>query len=307
MRTRSRALTLVRYGLTEPYRQSQPLRTREFATWLRNRGLSYGADELSRLAAHGALLPIAVLVEDPLRSSRYPPAGQAARGRLYGDRGHMVRAAELRRKEPPLRLEADGMLWHPFQLWNVERLNRILSIPTHVTPTTALMPARDYARFIGRILEGNALHEHVAEFVGSEELVQFESVLSLLLAVEPLVPQATRGVITFRFTNIEPSWSDYNAWASTIDHDALMGTIGLSVDELKTWHNRLATSAVHLDPLARWRVLVRYAPRSERARLKREALLAEDLYYAAEVLRRYLEVFHGVDDLPEEDNITAGP
>jgi hypothetical protein len=169
------------------------------------------------------------------------------------------------------------------------------------------MPARDYARFIQRILQGDALHERVSEFVGSDELVEFEAVLSLVLAVEPLVLQPTRGLVTFRFTNIEPSWDDYNGWVSAIDHGALMDEVGLSLDVLKGWHNRLATAAVLVDPLERWRVLVRYAPRSERERLKGDALQAEDLYYAAEVLRRYLEDFQGVTDLQEEDNITAGP
>ena len=48
-------------------------------------------------------------------------------------------------------------------------------------------------------------------------------------------------------------------------------------------------------------------PRERRLTLKDAALRAEEGYYQAEVLRRYLEIYHGVTDLPDEDLVRLGP
>ena len=83
--------------------------------------------------------------------------------------------------------------------------------------------------------------------------------------------------------------------------------MGIDLDLVKRWHHALALGAELGDPLSAWREVVRYATREKRLTLKGRALQGEEGYYQAEVLRRYVEYYHGVTDLPDEDLVRLGP
>ena len=136
----------------------------------------------------------------------------------------------------------------------------------------------------------------------------FESfaILGMLLAAEPMVIEALTGRIKFDALSRE-SHEGLMAWRDGINHDRVLSENHSSVEMIRRWHTKLAVDAELGDPLSSWRELVAYVPRDKRLTLKGAALRAEDGYYHAAVLRRYLENYHAVTDLPDEDLVRLGP
>jgi hypothetical protein len=64
--------------------------------------------------------------------------------------------------------------------------------------------------------------------------------------------------------------------------------VGLDASTLVEWARRLLAFAESIDPLLNWRELIRYFRYGKRQRLKFEALLAQDYYEMAELLRLYI-------------------
>lgn len=74
---------------------------------------------------------------------------------------------------------------------------------------------------------------------------------------------------------------------ATVDAEGLLAELGISLDELKAMHDRLASYGMRADPLEHWHMLFRMAPAKQRARLRGAARRAQDAYDAAEMLRRF--------------------
>lgn len=151
-----------------------------------------------------------------------------------------------------------------------------------------------------------SIPQRLIDFCNSTDRRDFQKVLAILLSAEPLVILSLRSHLSLNHTLGQESVDQYFTWRANTDPEGGLSAVGVTVDLLKTWHAKLALAAHFNDPLERWRTLVRYAPREQRLRFQKNALLAEELYYAAEVLRRYLEHYHGADDLLEEDDVAYG-
>ena len=136
----------------------------------------------------------------------------------------------------------------------------------------------------------------------------FESyaVIGMLLTAEPLVVESLTGRIQTDALRNE-TFEGLFAWRQKVDHDCVLRTNQSGVEMIRRWHAKLAIEAELGDPMSRWRELIAYVPRDKRLELRGAALRAEDGYYQAEVLRRYLEKYHGVNDLPDEDLVRLGP
>ena len=306
MRTREQAIWLGRHSVVDPFRQTEVLATHRFVSFLKNRGINLQSDHLHHFARCGVLLPVAVRSQSPLRSRRYPPIATTSRWRLYGDRGGQVRVADLRRWPKDSRYDHE-LLWHPFQVWQVERVMEVLHQPVRINPITVLRGPPTYGRFASRSIRAHQPAARLRGLVEGPAWKEFETVLSVLVAVEPLVSLDITGRISLHSTPGEESLGRYDGWRSQFDPDALLGATRAGVELLRRWHEHLAGWADLKDPVAAWRVLVRYAPRDMRLRFRGDALLAEDGYYMAEVIRRYLAGHHGVEDLPDEDRVRSGP
>ncbi len=136
----------------------------------------------------------------------------------------------------------------------------------------------------------------------------FESfaVIGMLLAAEPLAIEALTGRISWDVLRGETDEGMF-AWRQGINHNSVLSKNRCGVEMIRHWHKVLAIDAELGDPLSDWRELIAYVPRQKRLTLKGAALRAEDGYYQAEVLRRYLSIYHGVTDLPDEDLVRLGP
>lgn len=119
MRDRELALFTAEQAVGAQFRQTAAMSTRDFARFLSDRGLSVSTHDLDRLAQSGLVDPVAVTSMSPLGSRSYPPLITGREGRTYGVRGRPFDAARLRRPNSARELAA---WWHPFQLWQVDRI-----------------------------------------------------------------------------------------------------------------------------------------------------------------------------------------
>lgn len=305
IRPRTRATWLANQSVVERFRQTTVMSTHEFAQWLRQRDVSLDEETLVLFAATGIFLPVGVAPSKAIRSGRHVRASATLRGILYGDTGRETQPADLRRRRASL--DPDALLWHPFQLWYANSLVRIMSAPTNIGPASVLTSPASYASFAKTVHKAFNPSAQLVEFAASTQADEFDRILAVTVAAEPLVIGALTGAIRFRMAPGEESWSEYGDWQDSLDHARVLGESGADIDLLRKWHEQLAISAELEDPVAAWRELIRYAPREKRLRFTGAALRAEETYYLAELIRRYLERFHGVTDLPDEDQVRLGP
>ena len=307
MRTADLASAIVRYALDQPFRQSWPIGTRDFSKYLRDRGLHLGTNVLTDLAIAGVLLPIAV--DDAAlavtQQDRYRPVLVGRDRTTFADVGRPVLPEDVQLRTT-VRDPIPDMLWHPFQLWYVSSVVRIIETPS-ISAIQWLYSRESFERLIAHRYDLVDPTADLARFAESDQAQEFYRVLAVLLAAEPLVAGATVGTIRISKFPREETFDDYYEWRDRFDPNALLRETGATVDLLRKWHRELADWAGLRDPVGSWREVLRYAPRDKRLQFRGDALLAEDGYYAAESLRRYLAAFHGVNDLPDEDQIGLGP
>ncbi len=77
----------------------------------------------------------------------------------------------------------------------------------------------------------------------------------------------------------------------------IVSQVGLDVPMLIQWVRRLLAFAESIDPLLSWRELIRYFSYGKRQRLKFEALLAQDYYETAEILKLFITDLDSGSDL----------
>jgi hypothetical protein len=280
--------------------------TKDFARWLKDRDLSMSRETLHHLWALGVLNPVVVLESaldaGHIDTNRFVPVDLGTEPASYLDLGVDVdlnckfeRTASL-----PAAL-ANSLLWHPYQLWLMTWLERILSLNISLdtfvaSPEGALRITRNHVERIP---------SHLVDFAQSDNHRRFIHLLALLISVEPLVHTAIDRTVSLRPRpgEFDLSLGNYYSWIDEQDGSQLLYAAGLSVEQAENWHHDLAVWADIEDPLAHFRILLRHADRRKRARMKGKALLAHNLYDAAEILRRYLERYHDRDLLEEDDAI----
>lgn len=299
------AAFIAREAITQPYRQVDVLNTREFDGWLSKRGMRLGTDSLVDLWKMGVLHPIAVL-EPALTSmdrSRFVRVDLGYDVPSYVDLGATPTDCLIRRpiRDFPPSAVLDSLLWHPFQLFEIHWLMRCLHF--NASPIAPLYGPDGFDRLASDL--GKQIEQHVREFASHKDHHEFLRVLAVLVAAEPLVHTDLDRRVRTHPTAGE-TFDEYFHWVDTYDHAIIEYRSGLTPERLEEWHNKLSTQGWLVDPLEDWRILVRHASLEKRARLKDTALAAEDLYYCAEVIRRYLERYCNCV-LLEEDDVRHGP
>ena len=301
------ATAIVRYALDQPFRQSRPIGSRAFSKHLRDRGLDVHEHVLHDLAVAGVLRPIAV--DDAAlagtQRERFHPVELVGGSTVFADSGRQVLPDDVQLRTA-ITDPVPDMLWHPFQLWHVSSVVRVIE-SLRVSPLQWLYSKESFERLFMRGYDLGDPRIRIAHFAESDRAQEFYRVLAVLLAVEPLVAGATVGEIRIAEFPQDESFDGYYSWRERFDPTALLRETGATLDLLRKWHRKLAVWAELADPVGSWRKVLRYSPREKRLQFRGPALLAEDGYYAAEILRRYLAAFHGIHDLPDEDQVRLGP
>lgn len=300
---------IARVAIAEPYRQIEVLTTRDFTRWLKERDIDLPWETLHHLWGQGVLHPVAVLepalAAGGFEEGRFVQLDLAERVPHFVDLGVDVTPTTsfTHRRKLPSSL-AESLLWHPFQLWSMAWLARTLSV--NISLSSALAGPEAYAKLAGEFV--TRVPERLVEFAGADRHHTFLRVLALLLAAEPLVHTAIDSTVRLRprLGEYDLSLAGYYRWVDSQDGAHLLSSAGLPVETVEEWHREIAISAEMVDPLAHFRILFRHIARDKRERLEGKALRAHTLYDTAEVLRRYLERYHG-RELLEEDDVRYGP
>lgn len=176
--------------------------------------------------------------------------------------------------------------FHPFQIWLISKLFSTISIN--------LTGQFSYSGFNLELLYKNLLRQwerlvqDVQGFGHSKAVTEFLRILPLLFWVEsyyfPQVKAARPGIVSFVGSDSD-DWID---WRKKQDIRTWLAETGLSIDEVKKWHNNILWEAHNLDPASNWYLLMRSAEYSKREKLQGPLRLAYDFYEIAELLRLYI-------------------
>ena len=296
--------SVVHNALGAPYRQTRPMQAREFVRWLKDRDVNISSEALLFLASEGAFPPIAwEIPPDSVSADRLVSVEIGEIGLVYGDRGQTPDPKQLL-DHTPTKIDHDRSWWHPFQLWRAIQIARCLEI--NIVSFQGLYGPDLYRQLVDRLFKYQDPLERLVRLTTDERWFESFAVIGMLLAAEPLVIETVTGRVTTDTVHGE-TVEGLIAWRQEINHDCVLRENHCSADMMRHWHAKLAIDAELRDPLSTWRELIAYVPREMRLTLRDAALRAEDGYYQAEVLRRYLEIYHGVTDLPDEDLVRLGP
>ena len=292
-------------AITEPYRQTNVLTTRDFARYLKDRDIRLHWATIHHLWELGVLHPIVVLepaITGALDGNRFRELDLQCEVPSFVDLGQ--EATRDSDWSPPITSLSSGLsdslLWHPFQLWFFYRLARNLEI--NAALDASLSGSEAYAELAQRLV--SQVPERMERIANEGEHTAFQRVLALLLLVEPVVHVSISSSISFH-PHLGESLDEYFSWRESLNSSALLSSVGLAVEEVERWHHNLAAIAHISDPVNNLRILLRHANRRKLEKLEGRALLALGFYDMAEVLRRYLEQFHG-RELLEEDDVIYG-
>jgi len=293
-------------AITEPYRQTNILTTRDFARYLKARDISLHWATIHHLWELGVLHPIAILkpaITPDLDENRFRELDLQYEVPSFVDLGQEV-VGNSDWSPPITRLPgslSDTLLWHPFQLWFFYRLARNLEIP--IALDASLSGPEAYSKMAQKLV--SYVPEKIEKIANESEHTDFLRVLALLLLVEPVVHVSISSSVSLH-PHLGESLDKYFSWRKSLDSSALLSSVGLTAQEVEQWHHNLAANAHISDPVNDFRILLRHANRRKLEKLEGRALLAFGLYDMAEVLRRYLEQFHE-RELLEEDDVIYGP
>ncbi len=136
-------------------------------------------------------------------------------------------------------------------------------------------------------------------------LAQDERLVRFLLVVEDAILPDLRGV--FRGNDprrdIQELLADWWTWQRGLDWKALIAGTGWSTDDVKNLYIHWAAQTQGVDPMDDWYLLVRNVPYEKRRKLKGTALLAQDFYEIALILKAAYEGATG-EQLPQVDDVT---
>lgn len=293
-------------AFAEPYRQTSAMDTEVFARFIKDRGIDISWRALYQLARDGVLHPILVFESvGNTDSIRYVQVHVGYESSTYVDLGRCVEAKDINPvpsfDELPNSASRE-MLWHPFQFWEVVQIARHLELS--IAPELLLAKIEDSREMIEKKL--SSIHMHIAKFANDPRRLEFLSVLGVLLSAEPLVITHLDSRLSLNAQDQNESLADYFEWRQRIDTASILTNTSTDIDLLKKWQRSLAVDASLKDPVAKWRTLIRFAPRHKRRDFRGDAAGAEELYYASEILRRFLENQLGSEHLLEEDDAING-
>lgn len=295
--------SVVYNALGAPYRQTRPLEAGKFVRWLRDRDVNINFEALLFLASEGIFPPIAwEALPDSEITDRFVAVYIEGLGYVYGDRGQTPDLEQLTDRAPA-RAEHPRSWWHPFQLLRAIMVMKHLEF--NIVPFQGLYGPDPFKQLIDWRFRHRDPRETLVRLTTDERWSESFAIVGMLLASEPLVIESLTGRIQTDALRSE-TFDGLFAWRQEVDHDCVLRANHCSVEMMRRWHAKLAIDAELGDPMGRWRELIAYVPRDKRLELRGAALRAEEGYYQAEVLRRYLEKYHGVTDLPDEDLVRLG-
>jgi len=301
------AVPLGQILLAEPFLQTRPLTAKDFVDHCIDRGIRMNMRLLERMDLEGFAPPILrVHKEKTLRAESTRGVYSAlhlniSTLRLMRERG-LVKVPDEEAPRPWKEYrdghdEAVVPLYHPSQTLLVEPVQWL----DEVTFGDSLLTAgpEDVIRRVGE-----ARKSRDARVRGLRDAVRHrEGLLRLLIRLENAFLPDLRGSFSVDPTSEFPDWyAQWAEWRRALDFSSIIKECGWSTETVRRSFESWSMRAMNLDPMGRWYLLVRNIKNEKRSELRGDALLAQDSYDVAMMLKWAYEHATG-ESLPEPDDL----
>ena len=183
------------------------------------------------------------------------------------------------------RLGNEAEAFHPFQVWPISELFRLLETKLDVGMNHYGLNPEGLKRFIDLNWDRHA--EHLVNFPKSSACLEFnEQIFPLLLWLESYFLPSIRGVTTLDAGASSSAWHE---WRMTCDIQDWLTKHSISIERLAKWRDSTLFSAHLYDGNSDLYLLLRSVNFAKRDRFKDRLRLAYDLYEIAEITRLFLE------------------
>ena len=140
------------------------------------------------------------------------------------------------------------------------------------------------------------------QFNSLQDAQKTQRLIHLLLLIQDRYLPNIRGRFIGDFgTNMDEFMGKWFDWKEHFNCQTVLKSTGYSIDELKNLRTSLAAQARFSDPVSDWFMLVRHIHYSKKERLKGKALLAQDYYELVDMLGRFLFELTGEKQLDADD------
>ena len=239
-------------------------------------------------------MPTSALLDSALTQRPFPQAQFLTDNRFrqfLRDRGLRVNPQGIRQLVGAGvvdQLHDDPAYFHPFQIWSISQF--LMKLELRLTSQFCYSGLDFDALKRNADLNLSARLNEINSFRCGGMLTEFNTrILPFLLWIEqyylPVVRGSRAGLV--RLVNCDSKgWHD---WKSTNPPKELLERLGVTVDQVAKWREKVLLDAYGADPAPDLYLLLRSMPFERRNRLKGSMRLAYDLYEIAEIMRLFVE------------------
>ncbi len=310
--------------LEKRFPQARVLSGRDFVRFCKDRGFRIGLKDLEAFERDGLLSPLFRVrrQEIPLKKVEegFAPLTEEddpalAVSKTYGEvstgiddlRWHRDRGLITFPGEGPFRewgeykdrgWDVEIPFYHPLQALAVRPAIRA----TKVSFTRSILGAspEELAERLETARKGHSFDAKIA----SGELQHLDELMRLALRVEDALLPNLRLILrgSGGMRGVEEEEPDWWTWRQGLDWDGVLELLGWNAEDIKALYRHWAVNASFDDPLDNWYLLVQNIRYRRRQRLKGAALLAQDRYEVAMMLRAVYREVTG-EALPPPDDV----
>jgi hypothetical protein len=193
--------------------------------------------------------------------------------------------------------EETWIFYHPIQILQVVP---IYTTMTWLTSYEALpKDSAGYQQYVEEAMKERRRLEEILHRTGDnvDRLCQL-----ILVLGDVYLPRIRKRLSCFDLFN-ETFLEDWYGWVKDLDIPNEVKRLGFDNDMIHRWYKHLSLDGKTFDPLSDWYLLVRHISPAKRQKLRGKAILAQDYYDFAYVLKHLLEDL-GMGELCEPDEVT---
>ncbi len=281
--------------LQEAFYQNFPLEVDNFIEYCKKRGLTVNREYLEHLEQEGRLKPIMRV------DGYYVITNTTDLKKSYGNNlvidPHQNEFVpwktfyETRTEYPRAVIRT---YYHPYQIYCLKKALEVelrlspLSIPQQ--DDELVISIRKWEKFMSDYLENLRKNSK-----------KHEKVVELLLFIQnkylPIVKQPGDKSVTGDKYHITSLFEKQDDLQKRIIPKEIVSVLGLEVEVIKGYRDRIGSYGLFIDPLKHWYDLIKYIKYDKRQKLKGEALLVQDFYLISDMLALLLEDLTGEKQL----------
>ncbi len=293
--------------INQDFPQESVLTANELVDRMRKRGVGIALEDLESWEKEGYLHPILRL--SPIRKeepdeddSPYWPYSTEHRDLREYDRQEKLEYPTPESHLPWSEyIDESGeskkiTLYHPFQELQVFELHTRFSVYFR---RSTLISEEGFKLWKNRLVSEQRLAESASLKLMNRDL-RLQGLLMVL--GDCYLPRIRHRFRCSRIESHKPEYLSWLDWCKSLDVPETCLRFGFEKEQLSAEYIRLSRIATDIDPLRYWYVLIRHARRDMLGKLKNRALLAQELYDMAYILKFALHDI-GAEDLRHPDDV----